>query len=170
MPRIKSGRYQAHYTEHRRRRCWWPSLPLPNYRQQDNHSCGFLAALTVARYFDSTVCHKAVLEAIRPSLNYGTDNTKMLRGLAALGIGTRYREDMDASRVHGVLAMGLPIIVSVWPDGWSGDHWTVVQGFSTSLDKVYLTNHYTMSVSDFEYEWIEAWGEETGAGIICTRR
>lgn len=168
MPHIKSGRYSASYSIHRQRQARWPALALPNYKQQDYHSCGFLAALTVARYFDSTVDDVEVLQAIRPSFGYGTDNSKMMKGLASLGISARYREDMDSGRIHGLLAMGLPTIISVWPDDWSGDHWVVVQ--SMSGGKVHLTNYGDVSYSRFEREWIENWGEDYGAGIICTRR
>ena len=168
MPKVKSGRYQAAYSVHKQGCVPWPSLALPNYWQEDYHSCGFNAALTVARYFNSKVPDKWVLDAIRPRLNSGTDNERMMRGLAMLGIGTRYREDMDQSSLYGLLAMGLPVIVTVWPDGWAGDHWTVVRAMSAR--RVHLTNHYSMSVEDFQYEWIEAWEEgDCGAGIICTK-
>lgn len=168
MPDIKSGRLQASYTSHRLPKLLWPALPLPNYHQQDWHSCGFVAALTVARYFDSRVSDVRVLEAVRSSLDTGTSQKKMLNGLRALGIRPTYREDMDIDRLFGVLAMGLPTIVSVWPDDWDGDHWVVVRAMGA--DRVHLTNYGAVSVTRFQREWIENWGEECGAGIICTRR
>ncbi len=169
MPDIQSGRLQASYSAHKLPRLLWPALPLPNYHQQDWHSCGFVAALTVVHYFDSKVSDVKVLEAVRPSINTGTDNGKMMKGLAALRIRADYREDLDTDRLFGVLAMGLPCIISVWPDDWDGDHWVVVRAMGA--DRVHLTNYGAVSLSRFEREWIKNWDSgDYGAGIICTRR
>lgn len=170
MITVRSGRFSAHYSVHKQR----PTdpgglfLPLKDYRQEDCYCCGYMAALTVARYFDPRVGDRDVLEAVRTRAGLGTSQWNMLSGLAALGITARYRDDLDASALRAYVSIGVPVVVSVWPDGWAGDHWTVVRGFRKT--RVYLTNHYTLTNREFEREWIENWEDgDYGAGLVCTR-
>ncbi len=63
---------------------------IPNAHQQDGHSCGFLAALVVAQYFDPTVSVWEVLEAMplgwQPSPMWGLSEWAMRKTLEHLGI------------------------------------------------------------------------------------
>src|SRR4051812_13190587 len=56
-------------------------LDLPAYQQLDDHSCGFIAALTVVQYFDPDVRSEDVLETVRPSVDSGCDQRKVVRAL-----------------------------------------------------------------------------------------
>lgn len=145
------------------------SLPsLPHFAQQDYHCCGFVAALSVARYFRPGVTDEEVLSAIRPNVSKGTSQKRMINGLGLLGIDVEYREDLVIAHLRIHCEKGIPIITTVWPDSYPMDHWTVVYGFD--LHNVYLMNHYSMSLRDFKREWIECWGSDwtTGAGLVCS--
>src|SRR5947209_13476040 len=56
-------------------------LDLPAYQQLDDHSCGFIAALTVVQYFDPGVRPGDVLAAVRPSVDSGCDQRRLVRAL-----------------------------------------------------------------------------------------
>lgn len=167
---IRAGSLRARFSAHRRKRIRGVALPLVNYWQEDYHSCGFLAALTVAEYLRPGTDPRDVLSAVRPALDSGTPRRRMVAGLAALGITAKYRDDLSVFDLHLLVRAGVPTIVSVWPEWWVGDHWTVVQGFSAH--RVYLTNHYSMTVDWFNSEWIDSWGDgsTTGAGLVCVRK
>ncbi len=166
---VRSGGYRASYSEHRKKRIGGCALSLQNLKQQDSYSCGYLAALTVARFYNPKVCDKEVLLAVRPVAGVGTSQRRVINGLWCFGISAQYRDDLTVFDLHAYVSLKVPVIVSVWPDYWPGDHWTVVQGFDRG--KVYLTNHYSMTLDWFQHEWVDNWEEDThlGAGLICTR-
>ena len=168
MQTVKADGLRVKYTTHRPKRIEGMSLPLLNFKQQDNHSCGFLAALTVARYYDPGIDDLAVLLAVRPSFDHGTSRRKMIGGLAQLGISAAYCDTMTVEALRLCVRGRVPVIISVLPDHWAGDHWVVVQGFGQG--RVYLTNHWSLRVRDFKREWIHNWDEgPLGAGLVCTR-
>ncbi len=169
MKLIKKLPYRSRFSVHRRKRIDGVSIPLNNYQQQDYHSCGYLAALTVADYLVPNSCPKQLLSVVRPGINTGTSRGRVIKGLASVGIKAKYREDLTILNLIAYLIEKTPVIISVFPDWWNGDHWTVVQGVGNS--RVYLTNHYSMTMEDFNREWIYNWGKQylTGAGLVCER-
>lgn len=167
---VRAGRFRATYSAHRRKRIDGPALRLSNYWQEDYHSCGFLAAFTVAEFLHPEGISAAeVLGAVRPEFNSGTSRSRVVRGLAGVGVQATYCDFLTVFHLRDAVQAGIPVIVSVFPEEWAGDHWTVVQGFSSK--RVYLTNHYSMSLDWFNYEWIDSWGDgaTTGAGLVCRR-
>ena len=78
-------------------------------------------------------------------------------------------EDLTFRHLWEYIRDGTPVIISVWPWSWPGDHWTVVQGFT--LGRVYLTNYWSLTSRAFREEWIDNWGDgsKTGAGLVCKR-
>src|SRR3954447_7091691 len=67
-------------------------LDMPLYRQLDGHSCSFLAALAVIRYFAPQTPVLEVLRAVAPSSTCGCDYRRLVRGLKRFGIVAKYRE------------------------------------------------------------------------------
>lgn len=168
MTTVKIGRLTASYSEGPSQPINGLLLALPEYTQEDYHSCGFCAALTVARYFDADASDEVLLASTQTMPGWGTSQKGIITGLAVLSVVARYRDDLEVRDLRTYVSLGVPVIISVWPDGWSVDHWTVVRGFSKS--RVYLTNHYTLTLRGFEREWIENWEEgEYGAGLVCTK-
>lgn len=175
MPKIhtiKHGELKAKYSIGQSEPFEGVSLPgLRHYEQQDHYSCGFIAALTIVSYFKPGVYPKDVLSAVQCVDVEGTSRKKIITALDHFGIWAEYRDDMTISDLLSLIHFGLPVAVTVWPDGWKMDHWTVVEGFDRKHN-VHLINHYKMSPRDFWHEWVEPWGEEwkTGAGLICSLR
>src|SRR5262249_24528982 len=103
-------------------------LDIPLYRQWDSHSCSFLAALAVIRYFEPQTPRLDVLRAVAPSSTCGCGWRPLVRCLKRFGIAAEYRERLGLRTLRRHTAAGKPVIVTVWPEGYAGDHWTVVRG------------------------------------------
>ncbi len=139
-----------------------PNIPLPNYKQLDIHSCGFIAALTVARYLE----HKMPLDVMKVAKHtekWGLSNGGMVRTLKTLGVNVSIRNTLTVGKLIWLVKNGLPVILSVWPTNWNVDHWCVVRGFSKNGNTIYLSNYKRDSIETFESEW-----HEHGEGIICS--
>jgi hypothetical protein len=169
---VCGGRVSAHFRELRRPR--QPEggtlLALPAYKQLDDHSCGFLAVLTVVRYFHKDVAPMTVLRIVRPSAEAGCGQGCVLRSLRSFGITAAYRDRLGLRSLARLIAAGLPVIVTVWPEDYGCDHWSVVRGVDVADRKIYLTNcEYTgpdggMPWADFTAMW---W--PYGGGLVCRR-
>lgn len=139
-------------------------LSLPIYRQHDGHSCGFLAVLTVVRYFAPALDMMEVLRIVRPSMEYGCDQRRVLRSLDRLGVSAVYADTLNMVALWSFTRSGSPVIVTVCPGGGDCDHWTVVRGVDPERGLIYLTNYREegMPWRDFEKVWFEQ-----GDGLIC---
>lgn len=166
---VRHGKLQVQYSLHTNKRITGEKINLKNYKQQDAHSCGFVAALTIAKHLKSDITAKEVLAAVRPTVTQGVDSDRMIAALKRLGIKATYEDDLTVGSLLNYVREGTPVIVSVWPDEWDTDHWTVVQGFDEDNKKIFLTNHSSLSVKMFKRQWIENWkdGSTRGAGLVC---
>ncbi len=160
---VKHGNMESKYSLHSDKRIAGPSLPLKNYKQQDDHSCGFVAALTVARYFDPSISSKDVLKAVRPTKSGGIDGKSLRESLKKIGIDARYRDDLDLSTIRKYVERGTPVLLTVYPPDWSSDHWVAVEGFDE--DRIYLTNYRSLPIKEFKKEWYDR-----GEGLVCQKR
>ena len=158
------GRVYARYREGRR------LFGMPNYRQlkSDTHSCGFIAVLTVVHYFTTDVPPKDVLVAVRPAKESGCDQKRVIAALKQFGISAEYRDNLGPRRLRQLVEAGIPVLVTVYPEDWTSDHWTVVRSMSED-DRVSLTNFegcgpQGMSWKDFTAVWYTR-----GEGLVCRR-
>ncbi len=157
---VKHGNLTSRYSIHSNKRIDGPSIPLKNYQQQDDHSCGFVAALTLSRHFDPTIPAPVVLKAVRPTKSAGVNEVQLAKALQEVGVATTYKTDLTISKLRKCVENGIPVLISVYPEAWSSDHWTIVQGFDN--EKVYLTNHKSMSIAEFKKQWYVP-----GEGYLC---
>lgn len=156
---VKVGNLKSKFSVHTDKRIS-NGIKLKNYRQQDSHSCGFVAALTVARYLKPDTSARDVLSAVRPTKGAGIDRAGLTGALKQIGIAAVYRDDLDAANLRRLVDRGIPVVVTVWPDDYRSDHWVVVQGFDGN--RVYLTNYKSVSVRDFNRIWFDR-----GEGLVC---
>jgi SPP1 gp7 family putative phage head morphogenesis protein len=167
---VRSGKIRATYSTHSSTKIKGPKIPLKNYKQQDVHSCGFVAALTIARYFKPDTRAKEVLDAVRPMINSGVDQESLVSSLEKLGIRATFSERLTVGKLARYVEQGIPVIISVWPDEWTTDHWTIVQGFDETRSRVYLTNHKSLTIADLKKQWSDMDMRGQGGsreGLIC---
>lgn len=178
MPHIQTrigGRRTSAEFRVERPRAGRASHLISRVHQLDEHSCGFLAALMVIRYFDPTVSIRDVLAALLPSPVRGCSQREIIRALSQFGIRARYREGLGWVRLMKVAKAGCPVIVTIHPDEWLSDHWTVVRGLRERLRRILLSNpaprgyEYeglakdgSMSWNDFNRIW-----SPRSAGLVC---
>lgn len=164
MKTIKYGSLKVQYTHHSpaHTRIDGPSIPLPNYKQKDDHSCGFVAALAVAHHFDKTVPPRDILKIVRPSKSGGINRYKLVKAFKQLGVKAQYKSNLNLGSLRSYVEKGIPVLVTIWPEDWSSDHWTAVQGFSDT--RIYLSNYKSLTFEQFKEEWFDK-----GEGLVCER-
>lgn len=165
--KVRSNRYRADYSVQRKRHIKGIHIPLPNYQQEDSHSCSYIATLTVCRYLGVKATDEDILSVVRCTQNGGADGEQVQAALKQLGITHNYRDDLIVGDLWYHVHKMIPVMLTVWPWDWSGDHWVVVQGFSDN--RIHLTNHYSMTLDEFWDEWVSNWedGAKHGCGIAC---
>jgi hypothetical protein len=143
-------------------------LDLPAYRQLDDHSCGFIAALTIAQYFDPDIRPEDVLAAVRPSIDSGCDQRRLVRALRRFGVTAEYREDLDRQALFGLAGQGVPVAVTVWLAEYGCDHWAVVRGIDWQQGRVYLVNdEHSSPEKGLPWREFEAVWCPRGGGLVC---
>jgi hypothetical protein len=151
------------------------SHPISRVHQLDEHSCGFLAALMVIRYFDPKASTYDVLAALLPSPLRGCSQREVICALSQFGIRARYRERLGWAGLQGLAKAGCPVIITIHPDEWLSDHWTVVRGLRDRSRRILLSNP---APRGYEYEGLAkdgsmSWRNFTGiwcprgAGLVC---
>jgi ADP-ribose pyrophosphatase YjhB (NUDIX family) len=157
---VKYGSLSARYAIYTNKKINGPSIPLPNYKQKDDHSCGFVAALTVGRFFNTGLTAVEVLKAVRPTKSGGIDGGSLAEALKKIGVEAEFRSDLTIKRLRAKVEEGTPVLLTVYPEGWSSDHWVAVQGFDD--ERIYLTNYKSLPLPQFKKEWFEV-----GDGLVC---
>ncbi len=160
MHTVGHGNLKSKYSVHVDKRIPGSKIPLKNYKQCDYHSCGFVAALTVAQYLVPGTRAKTVLKVVRPGKSYGIDGEGMVEALKKLDVEATFRDDLSVPKLRAYVEKGIPVVLTVYPEDWSSDHWVVVQGFDE--DRIYLTNYKSLSIAQFRKEWFEP-----GDGLVC---
>ena len=168
LRRLVRGRYASSCFYVRRKRLAGTGVPgIPRYHQLDGHSCAFLAALAVVRHFAPETEADEVLRVVAPSPAGGCDQRHLIRCLKRFGVTAVYSEGLGRRRLLQLAAAGTPVIVTVWPEWYGCDHWTVVRGVDRA-GRVYLTNYDWLNKSgsiDWK-EFLEIW-QPRGVGLIC---
>ena len=143
------------------------ALDIPRYRQLDDHSCGFLAALAVVRHFAPPTEADDVLRALAPSPAGGCGQRRLIRCLKRFGVTAVYREGLGRRRLFRLATVGTPVIVTVWPEWYGCDHWTVVRGLD-GRGRVFLSNYNWLSKngSIAWKDFLDIWTPR-GGGLIC---
>ncbi len=121
----------------------------PIFSQLDEESCGFLAALAVARRLKPSLSARRV-EAAVPSGAH--DTVSLSNGLRALGFRTRLRWGLTRTALRELLLSRAVPLVTVWPDWSPCDHWTAVWLAPAGWARL---SNYCMTDSDGWLQWSE---------------
>jgi ABC-type bacteriocin/lantibiotic exporter with double-glycine peptidase domain len=162
MSIVVSSPFSASFTKRVRPKINGNFIYIPNYRQQDRHSCAFLAVLSVVQYFNGKIKPCEVLEAVQPTVENGSDRKKVEKALRHFGTNPEFKNNLTINNLITLLGYEVPVIITIWPKSWSYDHWTVIQGIDEEQQRIYLTNYGSVSLDTFDKEWFEY-----GEGLIC---
>lgn len=138
-------------------------LGIPCYRQLDSHSCGFLSILAVVHHFHPNTPLKQILDVVQPTED-GCGQPHLIRSLKKLGVKAQYRKGLEPMDLYRLILKGVPVIVTVEPEWYSCDHWTVIRGLDPVNRWVYLTN-YEEDVMDWK-EFRKIWSP-CSEGLVC---
>ena len=149
-------------------------LPIPRVHQLDDHSCGFLAALVTVQYFDPMVSVREVLEAMPnkalPSPVRWCSEHKLQCALSRFGIDAPCIYNLRWRKLMQLTTEGHPVIVTILPEDWTCDHWTVIRRITSR--HVWLSNYD--EVKDGRLAWDEFrdmwWPYGTRGGLVCNRK
>jgi hypothetical protein len=92
-----------------------------------------------------------------------------------LGVTAVYRGDLGPRSLRRLTAGGTPVIVTIWPDEYSCDHWTVVRGLDRAARRIFLTNPANAvpyAAADGSLPWkafLDIWYDR-GEGLVCKRK
>lgn len=100
-------------------------LDMIGITQSDDHSCGAIAALTVAVYRGKSTSLREVARAVGTTTE-GTTAAGMVRGLRQIGIKATPRYYLTFNKYVRAVDRGCPVI-SYDPQR---DHWVVVYGYT----------------------------------------
>jgi hypothetical protein len=143
-------------------------LDIPLYRQLDYHSCSFLAVLAVIRYFAPQTPVMEVLRAAAPSSSSGLGWQHLVRCLKRFGIVAEWRERLGLQTLRRLTADRKPVIVTVEPEGYVCDHWTVIRGVDLRTRRVHLTYYeYTDAEGSMEWAKFQLDCSPRGCGWVC---
>ncbi len=80
--------------------------------------------------------------------------------------GPWYRSNLGPRRIRGLIEAGIPVLVSVYPEDWSSDHWTVVRRISDD-DRISLTNYEGCGPAGMSWKDFTAIWYTRGEGLVC---
>lgn len=148
--------------------------PIPRVHQEDSHSCGFLAALTVAQYFHPSLTVRDVLNAIplgwQPSPMWGLSPHKLTRTLTGLGVNCEDKEGLGWGRLLRSTREGHPVIVTVQPEWYECDHWTVISDMNEiMLRRITLSNYDRQPDGYLSWHGFKKIWSPRGAAIVCKK-
>jgi hypothetical protein len=134
----------------------------------DEYSCGFIAALAVARYYRPETDPERLLAAVRPT-EEGCDEDRLLWGLRRFGVRVRRRRGLTSRDVFGYLSEGKPVIVLVDLPELACDHWAVIRGLDRVRKRVYLVNHGSWDRPGMDWQAFRrrTW-RPAGLGWVCS--
>jgi hypothetical protein len=91
-----------------------------------------------------------------------------VRCLKRFGIVAEWQERLGQRTLRRLTADGTPVIVTVEPEDYVCDHWTVIRGVDLRSRRVHLTNYEytdadgTMAWASFRADW-----SPRGCGWVC---
>jgi predicted alpha/beta hydrolase len=143
------------------------ALGIYRYHQIDFHSCGFLAALAVVHRFSPWTPMEWILETVGPRPSGWCTSKHLIRSLAKFGIAAEYRDRIGWTRMLREFSQSWGVIVTVQPEWYSCDHWTVIRGVTENPPRVFLSN-YGWPDKDGGMTWKEFLSIWTRGALICS--
>ncbi len=143
------------------------TLAIPGYRQTRSFTCGYVAALSVARMFRPKVSAAKLYRLIQPDERWGTDTPALRRGLSECGVGSSVRQDLTFAKIQASIFAGFPIVAltkTTLPGTW---HWVVIYGVGRRPNRVFVSGYHLLRSTVFRWSEFRAKWADPGFGIVC---
>lgn len=150
------------------------TLKMPVWTQSQTHSCGFVVALMVLRYFRSTVPVAELYQAIQPDAERGTPTNRLVKVLRQYGVQVSNREGLTFQQIQAAIDTKRPILTTVCTDDPDVTHWVVLYGYGVKPNRVFVGPYAAPFVNSAKsHAWSmfrqHHWADP-GFGLICSRR
>ena len=128
-------------------------LPVANFKQRTNYSCGAASMLMVLEYFGRKFTEKQMIRMARATPEKGTDMKDMVAVAKSLGFKTRWKQNWTLQEVKKELNIGLPVIVNFQHSPKFGEgHYAVIVGYT---DDEFIISDPSNDESAYRREKIE---------------
>ena len=149
------------------------TLKIPGLFQTQAYTCGFVAGLMILRYFKPGADAERFYGRVRPNVNTGTSQRKLMAALREQGIAVTWRSGLDFDGVATAIGKGRPMAVLVRTGIRRQFHWVVVYGVGRRPRRVYVAANGLPLLSQKEYGWREfrmsLWAP-AGFALVCSKR
>lgn len=150
------------------------TLKLPVRTQSQTHSCGFVVALMVIRYFRPKVNEEDIYQATQSDPDYGTPVHRVVKVLRQYGIRVAEKETLTFEEIQKAIDSNRPILTAVNIDDPDTNHWVVLYGYGIKPKRVYVGPYAAPFVPCGK---CHPWGifrqhhwTDPGFGLICSMR
>jgi hypothetical protein len=143
------------------------TLAIPGYRQTRSFTCGYVAALSVARMFRPKVNAAKLYRHIQPDERWGTDAPSLRRGLRECGVGSSVRRDLTFAKIQASIFAGFPIVTLTKTTLLGTWHWVVIYGVGRRPNRVFVSGYQLFRSTVFCWPEFRAEWADPGFGIVC---
>lgn len=146
------------------------TLDVPGYRQCHHHTCGYVSAWMVLRYFFPEVSGRRFYDLMGPAPEAGYDPDDISIALQRSGLHVRESNCLGFGDICDNIENGRPVIVLVRKTRWV-DHYCVVYGVNTNRCGVFIAGDGIPWIGRNERSWSDfrrAW-QPPGWGLVCSR-
>jgi hypothetical protein len=148
------------------------TLKLKGYCQTQGHTCGFVAALMILRFFQPAFKAETLFQSIRPDKRWGVSRRRLMEKLRLYMVRVNCRRDLEFDGIVKAIDEGRPVAVMVHVDE-DTKHWVVVYGYGRKPQRVYVAGSGIPLLSRKEYPWgmfkRYLWADP-GFGLVCSKR
>ena len=147
-------------------------LELRGYRQVEDFSCGFAAALMVLDYLDAAPSIDRLYELVDPHPKWGTSTRRLATALRHCRIRVSIRDELDFDAITKAIAAQRPVITCVAAANGNDSHWAIVYGFGIRPRRLYIGGvglPHLNAGKVVPWRRFRSMWTPVGNGLICSR-
>ena len=148
------------------------ALDLRGYRQVEDFSCGFAAALMVLDYLEAAPSIDRLYELVDPHPMWGTSTRKLSTALRRCGIRVSIRDELDFDGIAKAIASQQPVITCIDAASGNDSHWAIVYGVGIRPRRLYLGGvglPHLHAGKVISWRAFRSMWTPVGNGIVCSR-
>ena len=145
------------------------TLHIPAYVQSQPHTCGYVAALMIIRYFRPDFSAERLYGSIRPHPQWGVSRRRLQETLTGCGLRVTRRTDLSFVDITDAIDQNRPIAMLVRRNA-DTMHWVVCYGYGRKPNRLYLAATGVPLLSRYSYPYgffaNHLWAHR-GFGLVC---